>query len=156
VRFAVGDAAAGVPGFRLTHRQAVGAHAVAVHATGPAAQRLTSFRDIAPLALMSGSTDLMREWVLHTLGSLADDDDQNLRLRETLRVFLAENGSFKAIAERLTLHKNTVQYRVRKAEEGLAPPSTSTASALSWPCSLASGSARPSCVTPASSGRSAC
>ena len=43
-------------------------------------------------------------------------------LRDTLRVFLRESGSFKATAERLTLHKNTVQYRVRKAEEGLGHP----------------------------------
>ena len=43
-------------------------------------------------------------------------------LRDTLRVFLQESGSFKATAERLTLHKNTVQYRVRKAEESLGRP----------------------------------
>ena len=33
-----------------------------------------------------------------------------------------ENGSFKATAERLVLHKNTVQYRIRKAEESLGHP----------------------------------
>ena len=37
-------------------------------------------------------------------------------------VFLQEGGSFKATAERLTVHKNTVQYRVRKAEESLGRP----------------------------------
>jgi DNA-binding PucR family transcriptional regulator len=35
-------------------------------------------------------------------------------------VFLEENGSHKTTAERLTLHKNTVQYRARNAEENLA------------------------------------
>jgi len=39
-----------------------------------------------------------------------------------VRVFLQENGSYKATAERLVLHKNTVQYRVRKAEETLRHP----------------------------------
>jgi DNA-binding PucR family transcriptional regulator len=43
-------------------------------------------------------------------------------MRDTLRIFLQENGSSKAAAERLTLHKNTVQYRVRKAEESLSHP----------------------------------
>ena len=57
-----------------------------------------------------------------TLGALADNDEYNARLRDTLRVFLQENGSYKATAERLVLHKNTVQYRVRKAEEGLKRP----------------------------------
>jgi len=71
---------------------------------------------------MSGSTDLLRTWVIETLRTLADDDGHNARLRATLRVFLQENGSYKATAERLTLHKNTVQYRVRKAEESLGRP----------------------------------
>ena len=118
IRFAVGAAGAGVPGFRRTHQQALGAHAVAL-AAGPAGPPVTRFGDVAPLALMSGSVELVRAWVIETLGSLADDDDHHSTLRDTLRVFLTESGSFKATAERLTLHKNTVQYRVRKAEESL-------------------------------------
>lgn len=55
-------------------------------------------------------------------GPLAHDDENSARLRETLRVFLQENLSYKATAERLVLHKNTVQYRVRKAEESLQHP----------------------------------
>ena len=121
IRFAFGAAAAGVPGFRRTHRQALGAHAVAL-AAGPSGQRLTSFTEVAPLALMSGSVELLRAWVIETLGSLADDNDNNARLRDTLGVFLQENGSFKATAERLILHKNSVQYRVRKAEEAIGYP----------------------------------
>jgi len=39
--------------------------------------------------------------------------------RRSRPVFLQENGSYKSTAERLILHKNTIQYRVRKAEEGL-------------------------------------
>ena len=60
--------------------------------------------------------------MLETLRSLADDDDHNASLRSTLSVFLKEGGSFKATAERLTVHKNTVQYRIRKAEESLGRP----------------------------------
>jgi DNA-binding PucR family transcriptional regulator len=121
IRFALGAAAPGIAGFRRTHQQAVSAQAVAL-AAGPSGQQMTSFSDVAPLALMSGSTELTRAWVIETLGSLANDDDHNSMLRNTLRVFLQENGSFKATAERLTLHKNTVQYRVRKAEESLGRP----------------------------------
>ena len=83
---------------------------------------MTSFADVAPLALMSGSTELIRAWVIETLGSLADDDGQHAMLRDTLRVFLQENGSFVATGERLTLHKNTVRYRIGKAEESLGRP----------------------------------
>ena len=121
IRFAFGEPASGVPGFRRTHRQALGAQAVAL-AAGPSGQPVTGFGEVAPLALMSGSIELVRAWVVETLGALADNDEYNARLRDTLRVFLQENGSYKATAERLVLHKNTVQYRVRKAEEGLKRP----------------------------------
>src|SRR5439155_20881650 len=87
-----------------------------------AAPTVTAFAEVAPLALMSGSLELLRAWVAETLGPLADDDDHNARLRDTVRIFLQENGSYKATAERLVLHKNTVQYRVRKAEESLQHP----------------------------------
>ena len=83
---------------------------------------MTSFGEVALLALMSGSIELLRAWVVETLGALAEDNEHNARLRETLRIFLQENGSYKTTAERLTLHKNTVHYRVRKAEESLRLP----------------------------------
>ena len=115
------SAGSGVPGFRRTHQQALGAQAVAL-AAGTSGQPLTSFADVAPLALMSGSAELVRAWVIETLGALADDDGHHAMLRDTLRVFLQESGSFVAAAERLTLHKNTVRYRVGKAEESLGRP----------------------------------
>jgi DNA-binding PucR family transcriptional regulator len=121
IRFAFGEPALGVAGFRRTHQQALSAQAVAL-AAGPSGQLVTTFGEVAPLALMSGSIELLRIWVTETLGALADDDEHNARLRDTLRVFLEENGSYKTTAERLTLHKNTVQYRVRKAEESLRRP----------------------------------
>jgi DNA-binding PucR family transcriptional regulator len=37
-------------------------------------------------------------------------------------VFLDTGGSYKTTAERLVLHKNTVQYRIRKAQESLGRP----------------------------------
>ena len=118
IRFAVGEPALGVTGFRRTHQQALNAQAVAL-AAGPSGPLVTSFGEVAPLALMSGSIELLQAWVIEILGALAADDEHNARLRDTLRVFLRENGSYKTTAERLVLHKNTVQYRVRKAEEGL-------------------------------------
>jgi hypothetical protein len=121
IRFAFGEPAAGVAGFRRTHQQALSAQAVAL-AAGPSGQLVTSFGEVAPLALMSGSIELLRAWVSETLGPLAGDDDHHARLRTTLRIFLHENGSYKTTAERLILHKNTVQYRVRKAEESLRRP----------------------------------
>jgi PucR-like helix-turn-helix protein/diguanylate cyclase with GGDEF domain len=121
IRFAFGDAVKGVTGFRLTHRQALAAQAVAL-AAGSSAPQVVTFSEVAPVAMMLGSPDLLRAWVLATLGGLATDDESHARLRDTLLAFLQSGGSYKATAEQLVLHKNTVQYRIRKAEESLGRP----------------------------------
>jgi PucR-like helix-turn-helix protein/diguanylate cyclase with GGDEF domain len=121
IHFAFGDAAKGTAGFRLTHEQAVAAQAVAM-ADGSPAPRVVTFGEVAPVAMMIGSAELLRAWVLSTLAGLATDDEHHARLRETLLVFLESGGSYKTAAERLMLHKNTVQYRIRKAQESLGQP----------------------------------
>jgi hypothetical protein len=121
IHFAFGDAAKGTAGFRLTHEQAVAAQAVAM-AGGSPAPRAVTFGEVAPVAMMLGSAELLRAWVLSTLAGLAVDDEHHARLRDTLLVFLESGGSYKTAAERLMLHKNTVQYRIRKAQESLGRP----------------------------------
>jgi hypothetical protein len=121
IHVAFGDAAKGPAGFRLTHQQALAAQAVALAAGTPAPEAVT-FGQVAPVAMMLGSADLLRAWVLSTLAGLADDDEHHARLRGTLLVFLQNAGSYKTTAEQLMLHKNTVQYRIRRAEESLGRP----------------------------------
>ncbi len=121
IHFAFGDAARGTAGFRLTHAQAIAAQAVAL-AGGSPAPGAVSFGEVAPVAMMLAAKDLLRPWVSGTLADLATDDEHHARLRDTLLVFLQSGGSYKATAERLVLHKNTVQYRIRKAEESLGRP----------------------------------
>jgi hypothetical protein len=121
IHFAFGAAEKGTPGFRLTHQQAVAAQAVAL-AAGSRRSRAVAFGEVAPVAMMLGSTDLLRAWVLSTLAGLAADDEHHARLRDTLLVFLQAGGSYKTTAEQLMLHKNTVQYRIRKAQESLGRP----------------------------------
>ncbi|WP_024877874.1 PucR family transcriptional regulator [Saccharomonospora piscinae] len=120
-RVALGDAAAGVAGFRRTHRQAVRVQALAL-AAGESCAPVLTFREVGAVALMASDLPSARTWVEDVLGPLAEDDAQQERLRETLRIFLASGGSYTASAARLTMHKNTVQYRVRKAEELLGEP----------------------------------
>jgi DNA-binding PucR family transcriptional regulator len=121
IHFAFGAAAKGTAGFRLTHEQAVAAQAVAMAGDSPAPRAVT-FGEVAPVAMMLGSAELLRAWVLSTLAGLAADDEHHARLRDTLLVFLESGGSYKTAAERLMLHKNTVQYRIRKAQESLGRP----------------------------------
>ncbi|MFI6059310.1 PucR family transcriptional regulator [Streptomyces sp. NPDC051286] len=113
----VGDLECGVEGFRRTHRQAVRAQDLAVAAGQDS--RVTLYHQVAPIALMCKDIDDMRAWVWSVLGELATDDEHSARLRETLQIFLATGGSYTATAGRQILHKNTVQYRIRKAEEAM-------------------------------------
>ena len=116
VRVTVGDPATGVDGFRDTHQQARRVHALAL-AAGEHCDRVLTFREVGTVALMTSDLNAARLWVASTLGPLAADDENCARLRETLRVFLASGGSYTASAAELTMHKNSVQYRVRKAQE---------------------------------------
>jgi PucR C-terminal helix-turn-helix domain/GGDEF-like domain len=112
---AIGEVASGLAGFRRTHQQAVSAEAVA-RINDPPLERLTTFADVAPIATMANDIDAARAWVRETLGELAIDDDRHEMFRETARVFLATGGSYAATADRLFVHRNTAQYRVRTAE----------------------------------------
>nr|WP_239029214.1 helix-turn-helix domain-containing protein [Pseudonocardia acidicola] len=114
VRVAYGDPAAGVAGFRATHRQALRAQSVALVA-GPHAGQVTAFAEVGAVSLLCADLDAARSWVADTLGGLAADDEPRARLRETLRVFLAGGSSYTTAADRLTMHKNSVKYRVARA-----------------------------------------
>jgi len=115
MRAALGRPGWGPVGFRGSHRQARAARQVAL-AAGPRAGTVTRFADVGAIALLCADLTATRAWVADTLGDLATDDDQAERLRETVRVFLNLGSSHTAAAERLNLHKNSVQYRIAKAE----------------------------------------
>lgn len=52
------------------------------------------------------------------LGALADyDDEHNAQLQHTLQVFLEQNRSWQRTAERLSVHRQTLVYRIRRIEE---------------------------------------
>jgi hypothetical protein len=118
-RVAIGEPAYGLDGFRQSHSQAVRAQDLALAAMP--GTRVTSFSDVGAVALLCADVDAARVWVWQTLGAMAVDDEPHARLRDTLQVFLS-TGSYTATAERLTLHKNSVLYRIRKAEEALNAP----------------------------------
>ncbi len=120
LRVALGSPASGLAGFRASHRQALRARSVAE--TGREPTQLVDFGQVAVAALLADNLEDLRVWVQRTLGDLARDDDAMARLRDTVRVFLQCGGSYTDAAIRLHLHKNTVHYRVRKAEEVLPRP----------------------------------
>jgi DNA-binding PucR family transcriptional regulator len=112
----IGSMAAGVGGFRRSHRRALAARAVAA-ARDPREPSVIAADDpgVSVAALLGGDIDEAREWVAEVLGDLAADNENDARLRETLHVFLSGGSSYKLAAERLKLHANTVKYRVGRA-----------------------------------------
>ncbi|MFD0365424.1 PucR family transcriptional regulator [Nocardia sp. GCM10030253] len=124
-RVAIGTVASGVPGFRRSHRLAQGARSVAL-AQGDAEPSIIAASDpgLSVAALLSGGIAEVGEWVCEVLGDLAADNENDARLRETLRVFLHSGSSYKAAAAELDLHSNSVKYRVERAVSRRGRPIT--------------------------------
>jgi len=115
VRLAVGSPAEGVAGFRRSHEQAMSAQVVAQSSAHRSPFVVTS-AEVGAIALMCADMPATRTWVCDILGPLAVDDAASQRMRETIRVFFTNGASYTATAEHLNMHKNSVVYRLRKAE----------------------------------------
>jgi DNA-binding PucR family transcriptional regulator len=123
LKIAVGEPGAGLAGFRASHQEAVRTRQVAEVAIRPGS-RLYEHTHLALAGLLIDRRDELQVWVRRILGDLAQADESMTRLRETLQIFLEANGSFTDAATRMHVHKNTVHYRVRKAEEVIGRPVT--------------------------------
>lgn len=121
VRLAEGEPGWGIGGFRRTHIEAGYAHRVA-SLLGERASAVTCYRDVAVAALASADGEHAVAFVKRILGPLAADDDATYRVAATLAVYLDENRSPARAAQRLTVHPNTVSYRVHQAEQLLGRP----------------------------------
>ncbi|WP_063057613.1 PucR family transcriptional regulator [Nocardia sienata] len=113
---AIGTFAAGVDGFRRSHRSAQRACSVAL-ARGLPTPGVVAADDpgLTTAALLGADVEEARYWMSEVLGDLAGDNENDARLRDTLRVFLRTGSSYKAAATELNLHSNSVKYRVGRA-----------------------------------------
>jgi DNA-binding PucR family transcriptional regulator len=109
---AIGTMAAGLEGFRQSHRDAEAARGLALVGGRPEPIVIGAEDRGVPLAaLLGGDIADTRAWVASVLGNLAADTDNDARLREPLRVFLRCGPSYTQAADELNLHFNTVKYR---------------------------------------------
>jgi hypothetical protein len=118
VQVAFGNPSAGVPGFRSSHEEAVQAARIRSLAPG-SVPAVTGYARVELVSLLASDLPRARDFVSSQLGPLASTADSNERLRETVLAFLVSGGSATQVAKDLVVHKNTVGYRVRKAEEML-------------------------------------
>ncbi|MFF8989186.1 PucR family transcriptional regulator [Streptomyces sp. NPDC014983] len=115
---AIGRPAPGLTGFRTSARQAARVREILGTRLGSgagAAPLWVHYDEAAPVALMAGDLPAVRDFVTASLGALAAADPRAAVLRDTLRTFLTHHRSHAATAQAMSLHRNSVQYRVHRA-----------------------------------------
>lgn len=116
VRIACGSFRSGVAGFRASHEEALRAARVARLNPRPG-MSVVHHRDVEFVALLSNDLPGARRFVQDELGPLAEDTPQAEQLRETLRHYLQAERSLMAAAEQMHVARNTVTYRVKRAQQ---------------------------------------
>ncbi len=126
VHAALGPPAHGPHGMRRSHLAALQADRIALHNTN---DWLCDYQDVRLVALATAEPEHAHWFVQDILGPLASDGARMQELRETLRVYLSEERGLRTAADRLHVARNTVTYRVKRAQE-LLPTSTNAGNLL--------------------------
>ena len=113
----MGEAARGIAGFRQSHGEAARAAALARGAAPGTTGRIVRYRDVELVALLCADAEMAKTFVARELGPLAEQSRAASDLRQTLAAYLDTERSLIRAAERLHVARNTVAYRVRKAED---------------------------------------
>jgi hypothetical protein len=119
-KVAFGSVHTGLDGFRRSHEQALEARRVAQ--LSPRSGPVHEYRSLALTALATSDLTQARRFVTEELGPLGARDDATVRMAATVKVWFEELGNAAQAARRLGLHKNTVLYRVQRAEQLLGRP----------------------------------
>jgi DNA-binding PucR family transcriptional regulator len=109
-----GTPTAGIRGFRSSHFEA---EAVSRLVPPRQAPLIVPYEQVDVLSLLLEDRRRAVEFAARELGGLAVDSPAHRDLRETVAVFLDEHGSTQAASLRLMVARNTVSYRIRRAEE---------------------------------------
>ncbi|MFI1052889.1 PucR family transcriptional regulator [Streptomyces griseoruber] len=114
---AVGRPSHGLDGFRATHEEAKAAARVTLYSAARSRGRTVFFEDVRLAALLTSDPERAQIFVRDELGALGHPRES--LLQETVRVYLECNCSPATAAARLDVVKNTVVYRIRRAEQML-------------------------------------
>jgi hypothetical protein len=114
----VGSSVSGLDGFATSHEEARAAHTIAARSPEPA---LTRYRDVELVSLLDCNPRVDR-FMHRVLRDLAGAEESAARLRETVATFLRHGGNVDETARELSVHRNTVRYRLGQAETLLGRP----------------------------------
>jgi hypothetical protein len=120
VRLAVGTPAKHVAGFRTSHQEARAVQRLVLSAAK--APAMLRYDEVDLLCLAGRDPEAVARMALRELGGLANAVKGVAQIRETLLVYLTVGASVEAAAERLYVHRNTVRYRLNRAEELVGHP----------------------------------
>jgi len=112
-RYAVGEPAWGISGFRESHEQALAAHRVAAHLPQP----VTRYDDVALEAALLSDVRAARRLVEHELGPLTSPDPRTCVLRDTLASYLRSGLNAASAAAALNVSDRTIAYRIHGIED---------------------------------------
>ncbi|MGW1619784.1 PucR family transcriptional regulator [Streptomyces sp. NPDC002172] len=108
----------GVQGFRRTHEEALDAARVgALGMPSTADASVVRYDEVRLLSLLIADPDKAARFVRAELGALGSSAGSAQVLRRTVRVYLDCQGSPQEAAKELQVAKNTVIYRLKRAEE---------------------------------------
>jgi PucR-like helix-turn-helix protein/diguanylate cyclase with GGDEF domain len=120
-RVAAGDDAAGVAGFRRSHREAIDAHRLGRRL----GRSLTTYDDVALEALLARTDGDAARFAARELRGIDDASARSAILRRTLASYFAHGQNAAATAAALDVHEQTVAKRLRTIEERVGRPVTS-------------------------------
>lgn len=120
VHLSLGVSAPGMEGFRSSHAEARAAQNLCMTVATP--PTIVEYRAVELLCLAATSGVLMEQMVRRELGALRGVDKNLTQLRQTTLAFFASQMNVEATASKLFVHKNTVRYRLARAEELLGHP----------------------------------
>jgi DNA-binding PucR family transcriptional regulator len=109
-------------GFRQSHEEALAAGRIA-NLAGNAFAAI-SYADVEVVSLLIGDQDRLVPFVKRAVGGLGARGEGAERLRTTVAAWLAEGRNASRAAARLGLHKNTILYRLQRAEQMRGRPLT--------------------------------
>jgi hypothetical protein len=119
-RVALGSPAPGPAGFRTTMTQAGQIKSIPRVSRAPGAHVVSYADEAIPMvALTSADIDATRHWVQQVLGKLAVDSESAQRHRATLQAYFGCAGNSTETAKELVMHRNSVKYRLDRAQEQL-------------------------------------
>jgi hypothetical protein len=110
-----GEPAEGLPGWRLTHRQAAAALPLAIK--GP--DRVATYADCPLLAAVLGDDLLATSLRQLFLTPLTEERDGGDAAKDTLRAYYQASGNASSAAAALGVHRRTVTARLEAIEERL-------------------------------------